>query len=152
MEEAIKLLREQTVLCRRSLELFAKLIELLKEKSPEITESVQKIEKFIPELRKNGITSQKFLQSKKCKTFADYINSQEKSIQRDVAERLLIQSENLQEKLRWQIGAAEKLTESGAAFVNFSLNLISQTSAGNTYGAEAVSDSQSKLRMIDANV
>ena len=152
MENTIKLLREQTILCRRSLELFSTLSELLEKNSADLAEPVLKIEKIMPELRKNGRESQKFLQSVNCKTFADYLNKQEKSIQLDVAQRLLIQSENLQLQLKKKIKVAEKLIESGAAFVNFNLNLISQTSAGNTYGAEATSDSQSKLRMIDANI
>lgn len=151
MENAIKLLREQTVLCRRSLELFTKLIELLEQNSADLSESILKIEKVMPELRKNADQSQKFLQSKNCKNFAEFLGNQEKSIQRDVAQRLLAQSEILQEKLKRQINSAQLLTDSGAAFVNFSLNLMSQTSAGKTYGEQNLS-SQSKFQMIDANI
>ena len=151
MENVIKLLREQTILCRRTLELFAKLIELLEQNSLDVNESVLKIEKILPELRKNATQSQKFLQSNKCENFAGFLRKQEKSIQRDVAERLLAQSEILQDKLKRQLNSAQLLTEKGAAFVNFSLNLISQTSAGNTYAEQSLS-SQSKLLMIDANI
>ena len=152
MENAIKLLREQTVLCRRALELFAKIIELLQQSSPDLTESILKIEKIMPEIRRNAEQSQKFLQSKNCRNFEDFLNKQESSVQCDVARRLLTQSANLQEKLKRQISSAQLLTDKGAAFVNFNLNLISQTSASPTYGAEALSDSQSKLQMIDANI
>lgn len=151
MENAIKLLREQTVLCRRALELFAELIELLAQKSPDLNDSILKIEKIMPELRKNADKSQKFLQPRNCRNFADFLNKQENSIQREVAQRLLNQSGILQEKLKRQINSAQLLTDSGAAFVNFSLNLMSQTSAGKTYGEQALS-SQSKFRMIDANI
>lgn len=151
MENVIKLLREQTILCRRSLELFAKLIELLEQNSPDLSELILKIEKIMPDLRKNAVQSQEFLQSNKCKDFADFLEKQEQSIQNDVAKRLLAQSEILQTQLRRKINSARLLTDKGAVFVNFNLNLLSQTSAGTTYGEQSLS-SQSKLQMIDANI
>ena len=151
MENVIKLLREQTILCRRTLELFAKLIELLEKNSPDLSELILKIEKILPDLMKNIAQSQKFLQANKCGNFADFLEKQENSIQSDVAKRLLAQSENLQIQLKQKINSAQLLTEKGAVFVNFNLNLISQTSAGTTYGEQSLS-SQSKLQMIDANI
>ena len=151
MENVIKLLREQTILCRRTLELFAKLIELLEQNSPDLSESVLKIEKILTDLRKNSAQSQKFLQAQNCGNFADFLERQEKSIQSDVAKRLLAQSEILQSQLKRKINSAQLLTEKGAVFVNFNLNLLSQTSAGTTYGEQTLS-SQSKLQMIDANI
>lgn len=151
MENVIKLLREQTILCRRTLELFAKLIELLEQNSPDLSELILKIEKILPDLMKNIAQSQKFLQANKCGNFADFLEKQENSIQSDVAKRLLAQSENLQIQLKQKINSAQLLTEKGAVFVNFNLNLISQTSAGTTYGEQSLS-SQSKLQMIDANI
>lgn len=151
MENVIKLLREQTILCRRTLELFAKLIELLEQNSPDLSESILKIEKIIPDVRKNAAQSQNFLQANKCKNFADFLEKQENSIQNDVAKRLLAQSEILQAQLKRKINSAQLLTDKGAVFVNFNLNLLSQTSAGTTYGEQSLS-SQSKLQMIDANI
>lgn len=151
MENVIKLLREQTILCRRTLELFAKLIELLEQNSPDLSELILKIEKILPDLRKNAVQSQKFLQSQNCKNFADFLEKQENSIQNDVAKRLLAQSEILQTQLKRKINSAQLLTDKGAVFVNFNLNLLSQTSAGTTYGEQSLS-SQSKLQMIDANI
>ena len=151
MDNVIKLLREQTILCRRTLELFIKLIELLEQNSPNLSESILKIEKIIPDLRKNAVQAQKFLQSQNCKNFADFLEKQENSIQSDVAKRLLAQSEILQTQLKHKINSAQLLTEKGAVFVNFNLNLLSQTSAGTTYGDQSLS-SQSKLQMIDSSV
>lgn len=151
MENVIKLLREQTILCRRTLELFAKLIELLEQNSPDLSESILKIEKIIPDVRKNAAQSQNFLQANKCENFADFLEKQENSIQNDVAKRLLAQSEILQAQLKRKINSAQLLTDKGAVFVNFNLNLLSQTSAGTTYGEQSLS-SQSKLQMIDANI
>ena len=145
MDNVIKLLREQTILCRRTLELFTKLIELLEQNSPNLSESILKIEKIIPDLRKNAV------QAQNCKDFANFLEKQENSIQSDVAKRLLAQSEILQTQLKHKINSAQLLTEKGAVFVNFNLNLLSQTSAGTTYGEQSLS-SQSKLQMIDSSV
>lgn len=151
MNNVIKLLREQTILCRRTLELFTKLIELLEQNSPNLSESILKIEKIIPDLRKNAVQAQKFLQANSSTNFANFLEKQENSIQSDVAKRLLAQSEILQTQLKRKINSAQLLTEKGAVFVNFNLNLLSQTSAGTTYGEQSLS-SQSKLQMIDSSV
>ncbi|MBR6013699.1 MAG: hypothetical protein IK062_07950 [Selenomonadaceae bacterium] len=148
MEDIIKLLREQTILCRRSMELFENLIERLKENSPDIIESVQKIEKITVDLNRNSIETQKFLQTNNFKNFSELLAAQEKNIQRNVAESLLNQSKNLQEKLRNLVEAASKLTEKGESFVNFNLNLMSKTQV-DTYGADKLSEGQSNRRIVE---
>lgn len=148
MEDLIKHLREQTILCRRLAEIFDKLIEMLKENSPEIVELVQKIEKVLLDLNKNASATQNFLQRNGFKNFSEFLSAQEKNIERDVAERLLAQSKNLQERLKQQVAAANRLTESGESFVNFNINLMSRTQA-DTYGADSLSEGQSNRRIVE---
>lgn len=148
MEDLIKLLREQTILCRRLVELFADLITKLQENSFDIIESVQSIEKLLLNLNTNSFETQKFLQSNGFKNFSEFLAAQEENIQRDVAERLLTQSKNLQEKLKQQVAAASKLTESGENFVNFNINLMSNTQV-DTYGADSQSEAQTNRRMVE---
>ena len=148
MENLIKLLREQTILCRRLKELFEKLVDELEKNSLDVVLSVQNVEKIILELNKNSSETQKFLQSSKYKTLANFLDAQEKNIQRDVAERLLAQSKILQEQLKRQIDIASKLTDSGESFVNFNLNLMSRTQA-DTYGADRLAEGQSNRRIVE---
>ena len=148
MEDLIKLLREQTILCRRLAEIFEKLLETLKENSPEVLDTVQNIEKIQIDLNRNAAETQEFLQRNGFKNFSEVLAAQEKNIQRDVAERLLTQSKNLQERLRQQISAANKLVESGESFINFNLNLMSRTQA-DTYGSDSLSEGQSNRRIIE---
>ncbi len=152
MEETISLLREQTILCSRLLKLFADLIIILKSNSLEMAETIKKIEPLITELSRNAEKSQLFLKKAGVKTFGDFLDFQEQGVKLDVARRLLNQAENLQARLKNQTESASRLLENGGAFVSFNLNVLSQTAAGGTYGAEAVAGSQRTRRIFDANV
>lgn len=148
MENLIRLLREQTVLCRRLAEIFEKLILNLKENSTDILDATQNIEKILLDINKNVSETQNFLQRNGFKDFSEFLVAQEKNIQRDVAERLLTQSKNLQMKLKQQISTANMLVESGESFVNFNLNLMSRTQA-DTYGSDSLSEGQSNRRIVE---
>ena len=148
MEDLIKLLREQTILCRRLAEIFEELIEKLQKSSPEIIDLVQKVEKVLPDINKNAAATQTFLQANGFKNFSEFLSAQEKNIERDVAERLLEQSRNLQERLKQQIASASRLTESGESFVKFNINLMGRTQA-DTYGADSLSEGQSNRRIVE---
>ncbi|MBQ7704279.1 MAG: hypothetical protein IJT73_02450 [Selenomonadaceae bacterium] len=152
MEETIILLREQTIFCSRLLKLFADLTESLKKNSLNMVEIVNQIEPAVMELSKNSRKSQEFLKKVHFANFKDFINSQENGIQKDVATRLLMHSNDLQTKLQRCLKSVKLLTEKGKAFVDFNLNVMSRTSTKSTYGAEAQTGSQSGRRLFDANV
>lgn len=152
MEEAIAILREQTVLCRQLLKLFGELSEALKANSLAMTDITKKIEPVIAQLNKNSARAQKFLTGVKAENFGKFLDAQPDSLQRTVAANLLKQSSNLQTQLKRRTEATNRLTANGSAFVAFSMNVLSSTRAGSTYGAEAQTGSRSGRRIFDENV
>ena len=152
MEEAIILLREQTIFCSRLLKLFADLTESLKKNSLTMIEVVNQIEPAVAELSKNSLKSQEFLKRLNFKNFSDLINSQADGVKKDVATRLLKYNRDLQTKLQLQMKILKRLTDKGKDFVNFNLNVLSRTSANTTYGAAAETGIQNKRRIFDTNV
>lgn len=152
MDEAISLLREQTVLRSRLITLLDELLELLKTDSPEIENPVKKINPVISELTRNESKSRKFLETVHAENFAEYVSSGKDGIQREVAERLLAQIENLEGKLRKKLELAGLLTVQGAKFAAFNLHVLSQTRTSPTYGASAKTETRSDRRIFEANV
>ena len=145
MDETIKILREQAVLCSHLPELFDELIKIIESNSPEVQESVSKIEKTVRDLSKNEQKAQDFLNRVGAASFAKYI-------ERDVAEKLLTKTANAQEQLKNRSAKLKLLLRKGQDYVAFNLNILARTSASDTYGAEAQTDSRRTRRMFEANI
>lgn len=152
MDEAIKLLREQAILCSRLNELLDKLTDALKNFTHETPEIVQQIDPLVADLSKNSTKTQEFLQASNFQNIGEFINSAEDGVRKDVADRLLKQVVILQEKLANKMKVAAGVLVNGSNFVNFNLNVLSQTSASPTYGAEAQTATNANRRIFDANV
>ncbi len=152
MDETIKLLREQAVLCAHLPELFDELIKIMQSNSPDVQESVSKIEAVMRDLNKNEKKSREFLERVNAASFSEYIDAQEKNIQREVAEKLLVKATDSQQRIKNQVAELKLLLERGKQYVEFNLNLLAHISAGDTYGAGAQTDSQRSRRMFEANV
>lgn len=128
--DTIKLLRERTVLCRHALELFNTLIEELGNNSPEIIETVGKIEKITRDLNSNAEKN----------ISLENLNQ----IERNVAGNLLKQSETLQARLKEKISIANNLVQVGKEFVTYNMNLFSHTQA-DTYSADKLTESSRRI-------
>ena len=152
MDETIKILREQAILCAHLPELFDELIKIIESNSPDVQEPIKKIETTIRDLSKNEQKAQDFLKRVNAPSFAEYIAAQEKNIQRDVAEKLLKKTADAQLRLKTQTTKLKMLVERGKDYVAFNLNILAQTSASDTYGSEAKTSSQRTRRMFEANV
>lgn len=152
MDEAIKLLREQAVLCSRLLELLKKLSDSLQKTSLDTAEIVQVMDPLVTDLSRNSNKSQKFLKALNYKTFGEFLEAAEGGVQKDVATRLLKQVMTLQEKLAQSMKTSADLLVNGSKFISFNLNVLSQTSASPTYGAEAQTATNSNRRIFDANI
>ncbi len=152
MDETIKILREQAILCAHLPELFDELIKIMESNSPEVQEPIRKIEATVRDLSKNEQKAQDFLKRVGVASFAEYINAQEKNIQRDVAEKLLIKTADAQLRLKNQVSQVKLLLKKGREYVDFNLNILARTSASDTYGAAAQTGSQRSRRMFEANV
>ncbi|MBR4153555.1 MAG: flagellar export chaperone FlgN [Selenomonadaceae bacterium] len=152
MDETIKILREQIILCSRLPELLDELIKIMRENSPEVQEPIRKIETVMRELSENEKKAQTFLKRVKAKNFSEYLAAQKKNIQRDMAEKLLKKSAEVQSRIKTQSEELKMLLQNGKKFVEFNLNILSKTSASETYGNRAQRDSQRTRRIFDANV
>lgn len=152
MNETIKLLREQAILCAHLPELFDELIKIMKSNSPDVQEPIRKIEATVRDLSKNEQKAQEFLKRVGSPSFAEYIAAQEKNIQRDVAEKLLKKTAEAQLRLKNQVSLVKMLLKKSRDYVEFNLNILARTSASDTYGAEAQTGSQRSRRMFEANI
>ena len=152
MDEAIKILREQAILCGRLTELLDKLTDTLKNFSHDTAEIVQQIDPLVGDLRNNSIKTQDFLKTANFKNFGEFIDAAQDGVQKDVATRLLKQVVSLQNKLVDKMKISAAVLVNASNFVNFNLNVLSQTSASPTYGAEATTTTNSDRRVFDANV
>ena len=152
MDETIKILREQTVLCSRLPELFNKLIEIIKNNSPDVQEPIQKISLIMRELSKSEKKSREFLLKVKATSFAQYVSAQEKNIQRDVAQNLLKKLVALQVQLKTRLAELNQLLQKGRDFIEFNLNILARISASETYGSLAQTGSLRTRRMFEANI
>ena len=152
MDETIKILRERTVLCMHLPELFDELIKIIQSNSPDVQEPIRKIEATMSDLGKNERKAEEFLTRVKAASFAEYLAAQEKNIQRDVAEKLLIKASESQLRLRNQVTELKLLLQRGKDYVAFNLNILARISASDTYGSAAQTTSQRSRRMFEANI
>ncbi len=132
MNNPIFLLREQIAICKRILAQFDAMIELL-QKTGDTGKVALELERSIGELNKNAvrISGSKFSE--------EY-------------QPLLQESQNLQMQIRRKMETARRLIKLGKAFVEFNLNVLTRTTAKNTYGAAAETGTTGGRRIFDANV
>lgn len=152
MDEAIKILREQTVLCAHLPELFDELIGVMQSNSPDVQELIRKIETAMRDLNKNQQRAEKFLAQVNAPSFAEYLAAQDKNIQREIAEKLLRKVDDSQRRLQKQTDQLKLLLQRGKDYVAFNLNILAKTSASDTYGAAAQTDSRRSQRMFEVNI
>lgn len=152
MDETIKILREQAILCAHLPEIFDELIKIIESNSPDVQEPIRKIEAVVRDLSKNEQKAQDFLKKVGAESFTEYINAQDKNIQRDVAEKLLKKTADAQLRLKNQVAQVKLLLKKGKDYVDFNLNILARTSASDTYGAGAQTDSRRTRRMFEANI
>lgn len=152
MDETIKLLRERSILCAHLPELVDELIEFMKNNSSDVQEIVRKIEAVIRDLSNNEQKTQAFLKSVKAKSLAEYVAAQEKNIQREVAEKLLMKTVDAQLRLQNQAAELRLLLKHAKDYIEFNLNILARISASDTYGAEAQTVSRRSRRMFEANI
>lgn len=157
MDKAIKLLREQMIICSRLNELFTELNNALKESrsGSDVTSSVQSIEPLMKNLSDNDNKIKEFLESIKVPSLKALIEAQPGGTERDVANSLLNKVWNLQKRLRHQITNVARLLVNSKSFIDYNINVMTQTVASNTYGPMGSNNNSRNLqkrRMFDANV
>ena len=154
MDRVIKLLREQMILCSRLSGIFDDLSKAFKEARSgfDVTSSVQNIEILMRDLSKNDNAVKEFLQSVHIDNLKNFVDKQPDGVERNVANRLLVQVGNLQNRLRHQITNVANLMVNSKRFIDYNINVMAQTVADNIYGPGKELGQHQKRRVFDANI
>ena len=155
MEEAIRLIRQQILVCARINELFEALREVLRKKAEgkALSNAVKRMEAVFSEL--SGLEDQQrgFLEAQQQRNMIGFVQAQPASVERDVAMRLLSQLGAWQTRLFRQSVTAKELLQHSKEFVDYHMNVLSQTKTEATYGPPGASAGAGRgPKMFDANV
>ncbi|MBR2180158.1 MAG: flagellar export chaperone FlgN [Selenomonadaceae bacterium] len=153
MDKVIKLLREQMILCSRLSEIFNNLSDAFKEARSgfDVTSSVQKVEPLMRDLSKNDSVISEFLKTMSVDNMKTFIEMQPAGVERDVANRLLNQVGELQKRLRHQITNVARLMTNSKKFIDFNINVMSQTVADDIYSSGRELGQHQRHRVFDAH-
>jgi len=155
MREAIKVIRKQMLLNTRLLELFEALREALRTDTSgkSVSQAVQQMEPLLSEFAKLEREQQKFLGERQKNNMWEFVQAQPSSVERDVALRLLQQLGDVQQRLRSESEESRLLLARSKEFVDFHMNVLSETQAGTTYGPQdAERERERGVRLFDQNV
>jgi flagellar biosynthesis/type III secretory pathway chaperone len=153
MREAIKVIRKQMLLNTRLLELFEALREALRTDTSgkSVSRAVQQMEPLLSEFAKLEREQQKFLGERQKNNMWEFVQAQPSSVERDVALRLLQQLGDVQQRLRSESEESRLLLARSKEFVDFHMNVLSETQAGTTYGPQDA-ERERGMRLFDQNV
>ena len=155
MREAIKVIRKQMLLNTRLLELFEALREALRTDTSgkSVSQTVRQMEPLLSEFAKLEREQQKFLGERQKNNMWEFVQAQPSSVERDVALRLLQQLGDVQQRLRSESEESRLLLARSKEFVDFHMNVLSETQAGTTYGPQdAERERERGMRLFDQNV
>ena len=155
MREAIKVIRKQMLLNTRLLELFEALREALRTDTSgrNVSRAVQQMEPLLSGFAELGREQQKFLGERQKNNMWEFVQAQPSSVERDVALRLLQQLGDVQQKLQAASAESQLLLTRSKEFIDFHMNVLSETQAGTTYGPQdAERERERGMRLFDQNV
>ena len=109
---------------------------------------MQAIEPIMIELSKLDKNIQEFLKNINYDNVKDFVDSQSESIEKNVADRLLIQISNLQVKTRHQLVNSANLLVKSKKFIDYNVNVLSQTVSTNLYGPPGAESESPRRRRI----
>ena len=156
MLNAIKIMRQETLLCQRLATLFGGLRKALLEDTSgnNVSKAVQDMEPVLSEFAKLLKTQQDFLQKKGKTDMGDFLSAQPDSTEKNVALRMHSQLQKLQEELRNQSEGSQELLKRSKEFIDFHINVMAQTTASPAYGPPGGNGlgNQRGRQVFDANV
>ena len=156
MKEAIRLIRQQMAVCTKIDKLLEELGGVLRKKpdGKKLNGAVKRIESAFAELSGLEGEQRRFLEARQQQNMVGFVQAQPASVERDVAMRLLSQVGILQEGIARQSETAKELLRHSKEFVDYHVNVLSQTRAEGTYAppGAAAAGAQRGVKMFDANV
>lgn len=156
MSDAIKLLHAQKMLGTECLEKLKTVKKALQEpgNGVSVTRAVQAMEPVLTKLSKLEKLHEEFLAKSGKKRLTAYAAELPNSGERDSVMQLLSEVQELEKRLQKELASAQALLKRKKEFVDFHINVMTQTAANETYAPPGASEVENRrgVKMFDANV
>lgn len=156
MNDAVKLIRAQMQLSAECLERLRAIKTALQENSNGmgVTDAVQAMEPTLARLGKLEELKEEFLSKNGKKRLTAYAAAITDAEERAIVMRLLSKVRETEESLRKELKSTQALLKRSKEFVDFHINVMTQTAANDTYAPPGASEVENRrgLKMFDANV
>ena len=155
MDEAVRLLRAQILISNTCLEKLKAIKATIQaeNKGANIATAVQNMEPALLELGKLEKRKQEFLAKRKDSSLQAVLAKEPNSDTRTIAVHLLHRAQEFEDSLVREVASTRFLLEKGKKFVDFNINVMTQTVASDTYNQDAAeSESRREIKMFDSTV
>jgi len=155
LDEAVRLLRAQILLSNKCLEKLKAIKATIQaeNKGADIVAAVQEMEPALLELGKFAKRKQEFLDRQNVSSVQQVLAREADSERKRVAIHLLHRAQEFEESLVQEVTTTRFLLEKGKEYVDFNINVMTQTVASEIYNQDAAeSESRREIKMFDSSV
>ena len=156
MNDATRLLRAELLLNQECLDRLQQLKHILQENTAgaKVTEAAQAILPTLARLNKLDRRKREFLQQVGKARMTAYVADQPDTEERDTVLHLLQKVHQSEDRLRQELTAAKELLKRSKQFVDFHINVMTQTAANETYVPPGTAELENRrgIKMFDTNV
>jgi hypothetical protein len=156
MNDAIRLLRAELLLMQECLDKLQRIKVILQENTngAEVEAAVQAIQPILAKLSLLDTRKREFLQRVGKTRMTAYAADQPDSVERNTVLHLLQQVQRSERSMRKELDDAKELLKRSKQFVDFHINVITQTAANDTYVPPGAAELENRrgVRMFDTNV
>ena len=156
MNDAIRLLRAELLLMQECLDKLQRIKVILQENTngAEVEAAVQAIQPILARLSLLDTRKREFLQRVGKTRMTAYAADQPDSVERNTVLHLLQQVQRSERSMRKELDDAKELLKRSKQFVDFHINVITQTAANDTDVPPGAAELENRrgVRMFDTNV
>ena len=156
MNDAIRLLRAELLLMQECLDKLQRIKVILQENTngAEVEAAVQAIQPILAKLSLLDTRKREFLQRVGKTRMTAYAADQPDSVERNTVLHLLQQVQRSERSMRKELDDAKELLKRSKQFVDFHINVITQTAANDTYVPPGAAELENRrgVRMFDTNI
>ena len=156
MNDAIRLLRAELLLTQECLDRLQRIKKILQKNTDgaEVAVEVQAIQPILAKLNLLDTRKREFLQREGKMRMTAYAAEQPDSVERTTVLHLLQKVQQAERTMRKELDDARELLKRSKQFVDFHINVITQTAANDTYAPPGTAELENRrgVRMFDANV
>ena len=156
MNDAIRLLRAELLLSQECLDSLQKIKRALQDNTGggTVTEVVQSILPTVNKLNLLDKRKREFLQQAGKKWMMAYVADRPDSEERDTVLHLLQKVHQSEDQMRKELDNTKELLRRSKQFVDFHINVMTQTAANDTYVPPGAAELENRrgIKMFDTNV